>query len=135
MKVAVRYCSRGGNTKKLADAIAAAVGSTAYPATKALDEEVDLLFLGGAIYAGSIDKSLKEFVLGLKPEGVKKVAVFSNAAGPKNIQKQIEELLATSGIPLCQQCFCCRGQFLFAHKGRPNQQDCADAAAFATSLL
>ena len=46
MKIAVRYFSRGGNTKKLADAIAKAVGVDAETTSVPLTEDVDILFLG-----------------------------------------------------------------------------------------
>ena len=39
MKIAVRYYSRGGNTKKLADAIAKAVGVEALTADTPLKED------------------------------------------------------------------------------------------------
>jgi flavodoxin len=55
MKIAVRYFSRGGNTKKLADAIANAVGVTAETTDVPLTEDVDILFLGSSVYAYGVD--------------------------------------------------------------------------------
>lgn len=44
MKIEVRYFSRGGNTKKLAEAIAKAVGAEAKTVSEPLTEDVDILF-------------------------------------------------------------------------------------------
>lgn len=45
MKTAIRYFTRSGNTKKLADAIAGAVGVPALTVAEPLREPVDTLFL------------------------------------------------------------------------------------------
>lgn len=135
MNIAVRYYSRSGNTKKLADAIAGAAGVTAVSTDEALQGDIDLLFLGGAIYAGSPDKHLKAFASQLKSGQVKRVAFFSNAAGPNTIQKQMAELLKGTNIQMEEECFACRGKFLMAHKGRPNEQDCEQASAFAKKMI
>ncbi|MDR1271412.1 MAG: flavodoxin, partial [Clostridiales Family XIII bacterium] len=67
MNIAVRYFSRGGNTKKVAEAIAKAAGVEARDCSAALTEPLDLLFLGGSIYASSVDQALKDFVEQLDP--------------------------------------------------------------------
>lgn len=131
MTTSVRYYSRSGNTKKLADAIAGAIGTTAKTVDVTLAEPVDLLFLGGALYAGSMDAHVLEFINTLTSEEVKRVAVFSTAAGGKSIHPKVKEVLAGKNIPVMEEHFQCRGKFLLANKGRPNAQDCADAAAFA----
>ncbi len=59
MKVTVRYYSRGGNTKKLADAIAEAVGVETKTTSEPLTEDVDLLFLGSSVYAYGVDDRVK----------------------------------------------------------------------------
>ena len=65
MKIAVRYFSRGGNTKKLADAIANAVGVTAETTDVPLTEDVDILFLGSSVYAYGVDEHVKDFINGI----------------------------------------------------------------------
>jgi flavodoxin len=135
MKTAVRYYSRSGNTGKIAEAIAEAAGVTAKPVDEALSEPVDLLFLGGGIYAKNIDGRLRDFIKQLSSEKVKSVAVFGTSAGGRSIQPQIEELLKGKGITTAGGGFACKGKFLFANRGRPNGQDCIDAAAFAKALL
>ncbi len=63
MNIAVRYYSRSGNTKLLAEAIAKGVGVEAISvdaANSKIEKEVDVLFIGGALYAYGLDKHLKE---------------------------------------------------------------------------
>jgi flavodoxin len=135
MKTAVRYYSKSGNTRKIALAIAEAAGVKAETTDEALSEPVDLLFLGGAVYAKNIDSRLQSFVKQLSSEKVKSVAVFSTSAGGRSIQPQIEELLKGKGITTAGEGFACKGKFLFVNRDRPNGQDCDAAAAFAKKLL
>ena len=62
MKTAIRYFTRSGNTKKLADAIAGAVGVPALTVAEPLREPVDTLFLGCSYYAFDVDGAVKDFV-------------------------------------------------------------------------
>ena len=55
MKIAVRYYTKTGNTKRLAEAIAEAVGVKALPISEPVTEQTDILFLGNSYYAFSID--------------------------------------------------------------------------------
>ena len=48
MKVAIRYYTKTGNTKRLAEAIAKAVGVEALPVSTPVTEPVDILFLGNS---------------------------------------------------------------------------------------
>ena len=55
MKVEVRYFTRTGNTKKLADAISEALGVKAETVDAPLSEKADILFLGSSVYAAGVD--------------------------------------------------------------------------------
>ena len=79
MKIAVRYFTRGGNTKKLAEAVAAAVGVKAEPVSVLLEEDVDILFLGSSVYAYGVDDAVKVFIDGIQVR-IGKVVSFSTAA-------------------------------------------------------
>lgn len=135
MKNAVRYYSRSGNTKKLAEAIAKAVGATASTTDTPIGEPVDTLFLGGALYAGKIDKHLRTFVENLTPDKVRRIAVFSTAASPQTIQPEVIALLKDKGIEVISEVFSSKGKFLLAHRGHPDEQDCAAAATFAKKII
>lgn len=97
MKVAVRYQSRGGNTKAVAVAIAKATGVKAEPIDVPLDESVDLLFVGGGVYAWDIDGSLKKYLETLEVNIVKSIAAFSTA-GSTNGTRKIAAIAKARGI-------------------------------------
>lgn len=63
MKIAVRYYTQTGNTKRLAEAVAQAVGVEAYDLSKPIEEPVDILFLGNSYYAFSIAPAVRELSL------------------------------------------------------------------------
>jgi len=97
MKIAVRYQSIGGNTKSLAEAIAIKAGVTAKPITEPLKEPVDLLFIGGGVYAHGLDDSLKSYLESLDGTTVKSVAAFSTA-GAMDGAKRIVSIVNEKGI-------------------------------------
>jgi flavodoxin len=130
----VVYVSRGGNTKKLADAIAKGAGSSAVSVKQYhgdTSETSDILFVGASIYAGRIDRTMNDFLKSLKPEQVKSVVVFGTSAGNKTALPQIKAILEANGIMVSDDEFHCKGAFLFANRGRPNDGDLEQAEAFA----
>lgn len=134
MKVEVRYFSRGGNTKKLAEAIAGAVGVEAKTTAEPLTEDVDILFLGSSVYAYGVDDEVKRFIEGIQV-GVGKVVNFSTAALIKSTYKQVGKLLGAKGIPQAKEEFYCKGSFGALHRGKPDAADCEAAAKFAKGVV
>lgn len=134
MTIAVRYVSRSGNTKKVAEAIAEAVGVEAKDCSHPLSQPVDVLFLGSAVYAAGVDDKVKAFIAQLDPEQVKNVVNFSTAALLPSTYSQVAKLLAVRGIPFDKREFHCRGKFALMHSSRPNAEDLAQAKAFALSI-
>ena len=100
MKVAVRYQSRGGNTKNVAEAIAKMASVKAESIDVPLDEVVDILFVGGGVYAHTIDPSLKDYLEKLNPEEVKSIAAFTTGAGMSATDK-IVNIAREKGINAC----------------------------------
>lgn len=103
MNVAVRYYSRSGNTKAVADAIAKAAGVEAVSvdaADAAVTEPVDVLFIGGALYAYGLDGHLKDFLKTLKKDHVKKAVVFSTSRFSKHALGLLKKGLSAAGIPV-----------------------------------
>ncbi len=101
MSATVRYYSRSGNTKKLAEAIAEGAGVKAVStdaADAAIKEPVDILFIGGALYAYGIDKNLKQYLDGLDGSKVKKAVVFSTSWLSKHALDVIKKSLEEKGI-------------------------------------
>ena len=134
MKVAIRYYTRGGNTKKLADAISEAIGVEAKTTAEPLTEDVDILFLGSSVYAYGVDDEVKKFINGIDVK-VGKVVNFSTAALIKSTYKQVAKLLAEKNIPFAEEEFACKGSFAMMHKGKPDADDCKAAAAFAKKIV
>ena len=61
MKYAVRFYTKTGNTKRLAEAIADELGVEALPLSSPVTEPVDILFLGNSYYAFNIDPEVRAF--------------------------------------------------------------------------
>ena len=103
MSVAVRYYSRSGNTRKVAEYFAEAAGVQAISVdddAAPINEEVDVLFIGGALYAYGIDNNLKKYLATLSNDKVKKGVVFSTSALSKHALDLIKKALKEKGIPV-----------------------------------
>ena len=135
MKFAVRYYTQTGNTKKLAEAVAGALGVEALPITEPVKEPVDVLFLGNSYYAFTIAPQVKAFIQKLDKEKVEMIANFGSAAMMGSTFKKVAAEAKRVGIPMVNKEFHCRGEFRGLHKGRPNEQDLANAAAFARQFM
>ena len=135
MKCAVRYYTKTGNTKKLAEAIAAAIGAEALPIREPLTEPVDLLFLGNSYYAFSIDPEVRAFIRSLDKANVGRIVNFGSAAMLNSTLKKVKAEAAKVGIPVDEKEFHCKGEFKGLHKGKPDADDLAAAAAFAEKIV
>lgn len=135
MKIAVRYYTRGGNTKRLAEAVAEAVGVEALPISTPVEEPVDILFLGNSYYAFNIDPEVRDFIKGLDKDKVGKIVNFGSAAMLNSTYKKVKAEADKVGIPMDEREFHCKGEFKGIHKGRPNEEDMKDAADFARKII
>lgn len=130
MNYAVRYYSKSGNTKAVAEAIAKAAGIPAVSvdsAEAALSSPVDVLFIGGALYAYGIDSHLKAYLKTLTKNDVKKAVVFSTSWISKHAIDLIKKGLAEQGIPVEADVFYVRN--------KPNEAQLKEAAGFAQKFL
>ena len=130
MKFAVRYYTKTGNTKRLAEAIASELGVEALPISEAVTEPVDALFLGNSYYAFSIDPEVRIFVASLDKEKIGKIVNFGSAAMLNSTYKKVKKEADKVGIAMDEKEFHCKGEFKGIHKGRPNQDDIAEAVRF-----
>ena len=108
MKTAVRYYSRSGNTKVVADAMAEALGVEAVSVDKPeakLKEKADVLFIGGALYAYGLDKHLKQYLSEIDPAMVGQAVVFSTSWISKHSLDLIKNALKAKGIPVLDETF------------------------------
>ena len=135
MKIAVRYYTKTGNTKRLAEAVAEAVGAEALPLGAPIEEPVDILFLGNSYYAFSIDPEVRDFVRSLSGSRVGRIVNFGSAAMLNSTYKKVKAEADKVGVPMDEREFHCTGEFKGVHKGRPNEEDLKAAAAFAKSIV
>lgn len=135
MNIAVRYYTKTGNTKRLAEAVAKAVGVEALPLESPVEEPVDVLFLGNSYYAFNIDPEVRAFIRGLEKGKVGRIVNFGSAAMLNSTYKKVKAEADKVGIPIDEREFHCKGEFKGLHRGRPNADDLAAAAAFAKSVI
>ena len=135
MKIAVRYYTKTGNTKKLAEAIGKALGVEALPISTPITEPVDLLFLGNSYYAFSIDPEVRNFIRSLDKNKVGKIVNFGSAAMLNSTYKKVKAEADKAGIQMDEREFHCRGEFKGIHKGKPDESDLKAAAEFAKKIV
>ena len=135
MKTAVRYYTKTGNTKRLAEAIAEAVGAEALPISSPVTEPVDVLFLGNSYYAFTSDPEVRDFVRRLDRNKVGRIVNFGSAALLNSTYKKVKAEADKAGIAMDEREFHCRGEFKGIHKGKPDEADMKAAKAFAKAVL
>lgn len=135
MTCAVRYYSMTGNTEKLAFAVAKEAGVEAKTVLEGLDEKVDVLFLGSAVYAAGVDEKIKTFISSLSPDKVGCVVNFSTACLLPSTFKQVKKLVEAQGVKMSDREFHCRGNFHGIHKNHPDEKDIEAMTAFTKEIL
>lgn len=100
MNIAVRYFSKLGNTKKIAEAIAEGAGTTALSITEEqqLSSYMDILFLGGAPYANIMAPELRAYAENLTPDLVGKVVLFTTSNWSRRTIYALRKLLKGKNI-------------------------------------
>jgi len=134
MNIAVRYYTRSGNTKKLADAVASAIAVEAKEVASPLTEKVDILFLGCSYYAFDADAEVKRFITENK-DNIGKIVCFGTSAMMRSMKKPIKKVADAVGVAVADEEFHCRGEFAKFHKGRPNEADIAEISEFAKNIV
>ena len=136
MKAQVYYCTKTKHTKAIAEAVAKGAGTTAVNIKSGeKPENADILFVGGSLYAGKIDRELREFILSLKSGEVKRAVLFGSAASGDTPFPEMRSLFEGKGIEVGKETFFCPGSFLFLRRGRPNEEDLAAACAFGKKAV
>ena len=135
MTIAIRYFTRSkkGNTKKLADAVSAALGIPALDVSDDLPEKVDRLILINAMYAADIDAEVKAFLIRNKDKIGELVNMNTSASGASTL-KAVKKAADAQGIPVSDREFHCAASWIFINKGLPNEDDLKRAGEFAASL-
>ena len=133
MDTLFRYHKR--NTKRLAEAVAEAVGVQALPISEPVTEQTDILFLGNSYYAFSIDPEVRSFIRTLSSDKVGCIVNFGSAAMLNSTWKKVKAEADKVGIKMDQREFHSKGEFKGVHKGRPNEDDLKAAKEFAKSII
>lgn len=137
MNIKVMYHSKTGNTKKLAESMAGALGIAAEQISpnslvEPVDEPIDMLFIGDGVYVGGPDSLTASFIKTLNGSLVKNAAVFGTFGGQKKAITIMKELLAKQGINVLDESFGCRGKSWFIlNRSHPSTEDLAAANEFA----
>ena len=136
MTIAIRFFTRSkkGNTKKLADAVSAAIAVDAIDVSADLTEKVDRLFLINAMYAANIDKEVKDF-LERNKDKIGEVVNMNTAASGASTRKAVKRVTDKLGIRLSDKEFHCAASWIFINKGLPSDADYARAKEFAKSMI
>ena len=130
MSTAVRYYSRSGNTKIVAEAIADALQVKAVSVDSSdaqLKDKTDVLFIGGALYAYGLDKHFKTIIRNLNPAKVGKAVIFSTSWISRHSIDLIRRELQKKGIPA--------EQGTFYVKNKANDAQLKEAADFALKMI
>lgn len=98
MSIDVRYYSRSGHTKAVAEAIAKGAGCSAKSVDSPINEKADILFIGSGLYAASLDKNLSTFLEKLDAARVGKVVMFGTSAITKRAFTLMRRILEGKGI-------------------------------------
>lgn len=134
MKIAIRYYTRSGNTRKLAEAVSEALAVEALDVSVSLAEKADVLFLGTSYYAFDADEAVKRFIAD-NSKKIGKIVCFGTSAMMKSMKKPIEKVAGALGVAVAEEEFHCRGQFGLLHKGRPDDKDLQKIKKFAAAFI
>ncbi|MFH1609501.1 MAG: flavodoxin family protein [Candidatus Bipolaricaulota bacterium] len=133
----VIYASRTGNTRRVAQAIAEAVGGEMWDVRTGAPLElsqVGFLFVGDGVYFGRPSGAMVRFVRGLpRAEGLPAAVFGTYGAQPKQLAALAKALVA-KGVRVVDR-FSCPGRDWFVggllHRGRPSVDDLRAAQEFA----
>ena len=131
----VVYYSMTGNTKKVAEAIAAELDVSAEDVkTKGGLDKDSFLLLGSGNYFPLPGRGFKKFVASNDFDG-RKVALFGTSGGGKGREVEaLEKMVTVKGAKVMGK-FYCKGKFLFfISRKHPDNKDLENARKFAGEL-
>jgi len=139
-RVAVFYCTRSGNTKKIAESIAEEMNVSAIEAG-AIGcgynmKKCDLIFVGSGNYIKKPGAEVITFLETLVPADERYAVVFGTAGGSGTEHLDVmKKLLQEKGIKVLGEWTCPGQEFSLKNRGRPNEEDREDARIFAKKML
>ena len=147
MKTIILYASKSGNTKKIANSMAAQLGceaikitSESNPQTLNLDS-YDLIFVGTGLYAGTPNEYITKLFSSLKSENTKKYALFITWGGAPRSDKmalnRLRTLLESKGQKVLEEHFAAYGGWkgILMKRGHPKPDEIKAAGEWAKKLV
>ena len=134
MNIAVRYYSKSGNTKRIAEAIAEELGTQAKDLSAPLPEKIDILFLCSSVYWAGADSSVKKYI----KDNANKIGTLVNVSTAAMIEStypQIKKVCEQNGVSISEKKFHCRGKFTVMHSGHPDNADIQAVKEFARKVM
>ncbi len=137
MKPFVIYCTKTGNTKKVAEAMAGALGTKAHN-VKGVKEVPEGAFLiaGSGVYAGKAGKGMLDFLEGIPEVRKGSAAVFETSGEGETVKagEQMKRILENKRYTV-RGSFVCPGQmFRLLRRGYPKPENLEQARKFAKGL-
>lgn len=107
MEIAIRYYSKLGHTKDIAQAMAEEAGVTAVSIADepSLQKKADILFLGGAPYANVMDRKLRAYAEAIDPSMVSKIVLFTTSNWSRRTVRSLRRILERKGIEVEKRYF------------------------------
>ena len=136
MKSLVVYFSKGGKTRKVAEAIAQELNCQAIDIKKKIPDiaAVNLLVIGSGNYGGKPGKELQEFLEHLQSPSKIKIAFFATSGRPEpKCIEVMQEIVESKGFIFLSE-FDCRGKMFLLNRDHPTQDDLRNAKLFAKKL-
>ncbi|MFC1983490.1 flavodoxin family protein [Chloroflexota bacterium] len=131
----VVYYTMTGNTKKVAEAIAAELGVKAesVKTKKGLTKD-SFVFLGSGCYAGRPGKKLLKFIAENNFKE-RQVALFGTSGSGEGEEVRVtEEMLKPTGAVIKGSFYCQGKSFLLLNRGHPSNEELANAREFANEM-
>jgi len=134
--IAVLVDSRGGNTRKVADAIAEELGVSAWDILASLPGDATIFFLGSGTYGGKPGEAMQKFI-GSGNFAQRKVAIFCTSVSVSGAEKMIAAMadaLKQKGATVLGS-YHCRGKTFIANRSHPDKTDLDNAKKFARDMI
>ncbi len=131
----VVYYSVTGNTKKVAEVIAAELGVKAENIKKKKGlTEGSFAFLGSGNYGGGPGRTMRKFIAGNDFKG-RQVALFGTSGDGKGSEvRAMEEMLREAGAVIKGSFYCKGRYFFFFNRKHPSREEMAKAREFANEM-
>jgi len=134
--ISVFVDSRGGNTKKVADAIAEELGVKVGDLRASQSDDGKILFLGSGTYGSKPGEAMMKFIESGNFTG-RNIAIFGTSGGFAGGQKMITAMadtLTRKGATIVGS-YHCRGKTFLINWGHPTKEELDNAKKFAREMF